>query len=215
MHKQDEEKEYNNRRKEDNRKNKIVEKFVDEIYKENGIKIIRIEDDYLQKCGVDLVHICGAGQRCVDEKFAVNYRMKNLTTFAFELYAKNNVHNAGCFVSDHMITEYYVLLWFRSDEEITELQSYDLCYIKKEKIKEYLKTVGYYDGIVQDFIKYWESYPDVEMDKRFIKKDNHQYMELQDGVRIVRSLQFKKEMPINVVIPKKTLLELAEFCIHK
>ena len=125
--------EYESRRSEDVRKTKILEKFVDKIYAENGIKIIRIEDEELQKRGVDFVHITENEQRCVDEKFAIKYFDQDLKTFAFELSSHNNKNNNGWFTSDHMLTTYYVILWFRSDEELQNIYSYDLCYIEKEK----------------------------------------------------------------------------------
>ena len=207
--------EYESRRSEDVRKTKILEKFVDKIYAENGIKIIRIEDEEIQKRGVDFVHITENEQRCVDEKFAIKYFDRDLKTFAFELASYNNKNNEGWFISDHILTTYYVILWFRSDEELQNIYSYDLCYIKKEKIKEYLKTVGFCDEVVDDFNKYWANQTHTNPDDTYYEKGDRRYRDLQDGVRIVQSMQYKKESPINVVIPRKKLYKLAELHFTK
>ena len=114
-----------------------------------------------------------------------------------------------------MLTTYYVILWFRSDEELQSIYSYDLCYIEKEKINEYLKKVGFYDEIVDDFNKYWADHTHTNPDDTYYEKGDRRYRDLQEGVRIVQSMQYKKESPINVVIPRKKLYELAELHFHK
>ena len=71
------------------------------------------------------------------------------------------------------------------------------------KLKDYLKTVGYYDGLLDDFNKYWEYRWYTHPDSTYYEKNNRRYKTLKNGVKIVQSMQFEVESPINVVIPRR------------
>ena len=174
----------------------------------------RVTNREMQRKGVDIIHTVNNETRYVDEKFAIQYYNKDLHTFAFELSSHNNYNNDGWFTSNYMITTHYAILWFRSNDEFTDIYQYDLCYISKEKIKEYLKTVGYYDGILDDFNKYWEYRWYTEPDSTYYEQNGRRYKKLRNGVKIVQSMQFEIESPINVVIPRTELYKLAEYHFH-
>lgn len=207
--------EYITRRKQDIKKTMIIEKFVDKIYKENNFDIKRVVNPQLQKSGVDIIHTIDNQKRYIDEKFAINYYNKDLHTFAFELSSKNNKDESGWFTSEHMITTHYVILWFKSNDDFSDIYTYDLCYIDKQKIKQYLKSLGYYDGIEDDFKYYWEYGQYINNDNNYYTKNNRRYLKLLNGVKIVQSMQFEVECPINIVIPRTELYKLADYHFHK
>ena len=207
-------KEYLTRRERDNQRTAIIEKFTDNIYKQNGFDYQRVTDRRMQTKGVDIVHKVNGITRYVDEKFAIQYYNKDLFTFAFELSSKNNKDDSGWFLSDHMITTHYAVLWFKANDDFSKIYEYDLCYIDKQKLKDYLNTVGYYDGILDDFNKYWEYRWYTNPDNTYYEKNNRRYKTLKNGVKIVQSMQFEVESPINVVIPRRELYKLAEYHFH-
>jgi hypothetical protein len=203
--------EYIQRRNEDITKTEKIEKFVDKIYKENKFDFKRISNKELQKKGVDIIHNDNGKKNFIDEKFAINYYNKPLNTFAFELSSNNNENNEGWFISNHMITTHYIILWFQSDDNFSNIYTYDLCYIDKQKIKEYLKTIGYYDGIVDEFKQYWTNGHFTHKDNHYYVRNNRRYLVLSEDIKIVQSLQFEVECPINIIIPRKKLYELADY----
>lgn len=207
--------EYINRRKEDIKKTQTIEQFVDKIYKEHHFNMKRITDKKLQKKGVDIIHNIDGKRNYVDEKFAINFYNKKLNTFAFELSSNNNKNNKGWFISDHMITTHYIILWFQANDDFTDIYTYDLCYIDKQKLKQYLRSIGYYDGIVDEFNDYWKHGQYTNPDSNYFIKNNRRYLKLSDGVKIVQSLQFKVETPINIVVPRIKLYDLADFHFYK
>lgn len=198
---------YQSRRKQDIENTEKVEKLMDKIYKKIGFKTERITDKELQVKGVDIIRTLPNGNKhYIDEKFALNYHDKKLNSFAFELSTNNNVDRNGWFISPQSQTTHYMLLWFSSNDTFDRFFDFEICYIEKKKIFEYLSTIGYNEQTLSEFIDFWKN-PQCDSEK-FYEHNNRRYMNLKDGVKIVQSLQFKKEKPINIVIPKKTLMKL-------
>lgn len=206
--------EYLKRRAEDERKTSIIEKFTDKIYKKHLYGIRRVTDTQLQKQGVDLIYNEDGKIHYIDEKFALKYFDKHLNSFSFELYSENNKGNEGWFISDHMITTDYCILWFTSDYTFKNIRSYDLCFIPKNKILEFARKSGYYGGIVQDFLDYWEYDQYHKHDPRFYSigsgENERRGMKLKNGCKLVQSMHFK-ERPINIIIPRDELYKLATY----
>jgi hypothetical protein len=213
MYTSDARKAYASRRKSDELKTRKIERFVDKIYRQNNLIMSRTNDKHLQRKGVDLIHVVDGQKRYVDEKFALNYYDRDLRTYSFELVSHNNMDNAGWLLSSHMITTHYCILWFRSDENLDNIETFDLCYISKQAIIEYIRSVGYYDGILDDFVGYWAG-NNTKDSHLYCKNGNRLYRKLRNGVRIVQSLQYEVESPINIVIPRDTLYTLAEYHFH-
>lgn len=201
--------EYRNRRKNDIEKTQKVEKFMDKIYSHLKYDVERVTDPYLQKKGVDLIHTLEDGTKLfIDEKFAINYYNKDLHTFAFELESHNNVDNQGWFLSSNSITTHYMLLWFNCDDNFEKFSYFDIAYIPKQKIWDFLYSVGYTDKTLDDFKEYWKN-PIPQYNPKFYERDKRRYYRLGNGIKIVQSMQFERESPINIVIPKDVLIKLA------
>ena len=189
-----------------------VENFMDTVYSQNGLRIFRVTDAEVQKRGVDFVTSINGNTYYVDEKFAINYYNKPLSTYSFELYTNNTVDKMGWFNSPFMETTHYALLWFNCDDTFTNFTSYDWAIINKAKLKELLCSYGYYDGIVEDFKRHWESKMP-EWDNRFYEKSGRRYMNLGSGIKICQSMTLR-ETPINILVPKDVLIKIAEFTYH-
>ena len=206
--------EYRARRQQDEARTRIVEQFMDDVYAKNGYNVTRISNPRLQKQGVDIIHVQDGEERNVDEKYAINYYNKDLRTFSFELYSRNNRDNNGWFTADHIITDDYAILWFSADDDFKEITQYDLCIIPKEAILDLVYDAGYYDEIVDDFLRYWEYRQYINHDEDYYEKGEgkglRRYLQLDFGIRICQSVGLH-EQPINIVIPKDELVRLATY----
>ena len=209
--------EYLQRRKTDEYRTRTLEKFMDKLYRRKGLLMQRVTDAKKQKQGADLIHRVDGEIHYIDEKYAINYYDKDLRTFSFELYSKNNYHQQGWFISDNSITTDYCVFWFRATEDFKTITTYDLCYIPKSAIMQFAKDSGLYDGIVEDFLDYWENHKPIKDSWRFSQrgngKDERRYMKLKNGCKLVQSVGFQ-EQPINIVIPREELYKLAIHHFH-
>ena len=206
--------EYQKRRKRDVERTQIIEQFMDGIYAKNGYNAERITEVYLQKKGVDLIHMEGSEKRRVDEKYAINYYNKDLYTFSFEVYSKNNPGGVGWLLSDNMITDDYAVLWFRADDDFTRITKYDMCIIEKEAILDLVYEAGFDDGLVDDFLRYWEYIYKLRPDDHYYEQTRNgvkrRYYELDFGLKLCQSVGFS-EQPINIIIPKEKLIKIATY----
>lgn len=204
---------YLERRQADEKKVELVEKFIDMIYKVHGLDFVRVNDAVLQKRGIDVVLNQDGKIFCIDEKFAIKHLDKMINTFGFELWSRNNYNHEGWFSSKSMLTTHYCLLWAVADEDFSKIKSYDMFIVSKEKIMNFAKESGYYSGIEQDFMHYWDNRKILERDERYYGLGNREnfrrYMRLDNGCKIVQSVSFY-EQPINILIPKDVLAEMAE-----
>ena len=208
---------YMQRRKTDEYRTRTIEKFMDKVYRKNGLLMQRVTDRKQQRQGVDIIHRIDGEKHYIDEKYAIHYYDKDLRTFSFELYSKNNYNQQGWFTSPSIITTDYCLLWFRATEDFKTIESYDLCYIPKAKIMEFAKKSGLYDGIVEDFLDYWENHKPVKEKWRFSMRGSgagqRRYMKLNNGCQLVQSIGLQ-EQPINIIIPRNELYKLATYHFH-
>lgn len=211
------------RRVQDETYTRIVEAFLDTVYynttspydpsKKLSDHLHRNEYDVdAQKGGADIFfENTPQGNMIVDEKFAINYREKDLSTFSFELESKARggdgwVERPGWFINPDNQTTHYMLLWFRSDHDITQIEDYEACLVSKQAIKDKLAQDGIdVDKILPMFKEYAESVRGTTGDRI-----TWEYQ----GYRITQSTQFE-EAPINIIIPRDKLRELAEVHMQK
>lgn len=195
---------YQERRIRDCEKMKKVEKYMDEIYKKNGISFNRIVDDTLQKRGIDLIASYNDKNYplLIDEKCAVHYYNKNLKTFCFEVAAKNNYNNLGWLISPFSLTTHYCLIWIRATkEDLSDIYELEWMIIDKHKIRDYIEKKG-----ITDF-KRIVSF--VRKNGSFNKNGNIEY-KIDNDIKIVWSRKIKPEQPVNVVISRNMLKKISE-----
>lgn len=201
-------------RAEDERRTRIIEQFMDNIYEENGYQIQRITATNLQKRGVDIVHTEEDGtRRKVDEKYAIKYYNKPLFTYSFELYSRNNPDNMGWLISPDSLTQDYALLWFKANDNFTEIIEYDLCIIDKQDLLKLIYDAGYHDKMVGEFLKYWDYRRHIHPDKDYSEKgegrEYRRYYKLDFGISLCQSVGLY-EQPINIIVPKTELVKIAK-----
>lgn len=206
--------EYKKRRQEDERRVHVLEQFMDGIYNKNGYNHQRVTETSLQKKGVDMIHMEGSEKRRVDEKYAINYFNKDLHTFSFEIYSRNNPNGVGWLLSDHMVTDDYAVLWFRADDQFTTITKYDMCIIPKKAILDLVYEAGFHDEMVDEFLRYWDYIyklrPDPDYYQRGEGKNLRRYYDLDFGIKLCQSVGYS-EQPINIIIPKEELVRLATY----
>ena len=180
-----------------------VEQYMDTVYKNAGWEVHRNTDAKTQRLGKDFE----LDDKIVDEKFAIDYRMKDLNTYSFEVWSGNNKDERGWFVNPKSITTHYLLLWFKSDKDINKITSYTAALISKKKLIKYLESIGVdIDNEIYFFNSYWKKpYPS----PRFHSDENKKSEDIKAGIRMVQSFN-KKECPINMIIPKEILLKVAD-----
>lgn len=187
----------------------IKTKFISERPIERG----RAREREAQKQGIDIVYKIKTNEvLLVDEKAQLNYLNNPLPTFAFEVsYKRQNGKNElaeGWFVDDDLETTHYLLIYPHSDQvenqyEITDYGQFsetELVLVEKSALKEKLQSIGIDSEVVKE-----KAMGMVETDTRKMTFDN-----LDDSqVYLIKTKNLAEE-PVNVVIRKHILNELAE-----
>ena len=201
----------------DKRFEEMMGRFLDEyfykrLFPEDKNVITRITNKILQKKGIDVAVTNKENKKAtnIDEKCAAHYVNSKLDTFAFEIIYKDG--NIGWLIDDNIVTDYYLLMWVRADEEKFPPKKYGA--------NNYYKTVQF------DDIKYVTAC--IIEKKRLIGYleekglDKSSLHKLANEMRVKKLPQSKKcglkfkysfsdiaEAPVNVLIPKNVLQILA------
>jgi hypothetical protein len=179
-------------------------KFLDKyFYPKAGLHHTRVYDKYQQIAGVDVVLFHNDKTKNIDEKAAMNYINRDLQTYAFEISFINRagVPSAGWLFDQSKKTDYYALVYpsaTTSDvAELTEdkFTSAEIFLIKRQDIINYLSN--YIDTIYK--IDSW------------MRENGHNgRYEVPGTIAFYMVMSGKlKEAPINVIIPKGNLRNMA------
>ena len=185
-------------------------KFLDEhLYKDNPNNFIatRTDDVKEQLAGIDLYlssEQLNLDNVTVDEKCASSYWNKRINTFSFELsFLRNGQLRKGWLINDSLKTQYYNICWVNATqrwfkkEDITWLES---CLIKKQDVLDYLAT----QNLTPEHL---------DMDDQWIRKHATQKGRIGEGKYDGCVFYFSPQLherPINILIKKDKLIELAE-----
>lgn len=185
---------------------KVISQFLDlHFYPQlSDIQHIeRIQDRNIQIKGADIIFIHNDETYYIDEKAAVKYL--NLTTFALELSFMNRFGNlcTGWLLDETKINNYFVFVWInklrhKTIQDITSVQDVDVALVKKEKIIEYLSSLGWTFEKLQNKIQEIRSQSNVDMGN------------IENYGWVFKYSQQLKEMPINILLPKQKYIELAD-----
>ena len=184
---------------------KIMSDFLHEyFYKQLNPKTIeRIIDKYRQIQGIDVILQIDDKIYTIDEKASIRYI--NLKTFALELsfIGKNGNVNTGWLLDENKINDYYLLVWINELKHdaiynINSIKNVDVALVEKEKILNYLSTIG------------WNK-EKLKIKNNNIRNNPYEYM-----VNIKKyncKFSYSKQLiekPINILLPKETYIKLSE-----
>lgn len=187
-----------------------VAKFLDtRIYplRELGLNIKRTDDDKEQFAGVDCMLSCeklGIKDVAVDEKCASAYWNRKLNTFSFELsFLRFGKLRKGWLVNEGLKTEYYNICWVNAKQrwfKCDDITWFEMALVNKQKILDYLAT----QNLTIEHLK---------EDDKWIREHKSERGRVgegrYDGCVFYYSPQLY-EKPVNILIDKKIILELAE-----
>lgn len=145
----------------------------------------------------------------VDEKAAITRLDGNLSTFAFELYTSNNKNNIGWFVNKNCKNNYYSLIYLTSfANNIQRIDKIECILLNKSKIlKEVLSELDKRNIHFNNILDIMNEIP--------IASNGKKYLRLNKYMKIVYSLNVIPEKPINVIIDKQYLLNIADDVLVK
>lgn len=186
-----------------------VSKLTDMVYRENGYMPCWIVDRESQIAGLDMSLVKNGIWYLVDEKAAITRLDGNLSTFAFELYTSNNVDNIGWFVNKKCKNNYYSLIYLTSfANNIQKIDKIECILLNKDRIFNRIVTELHKRNI------YFDNILDV-MDSVPLASNGKKYLILNKDMKIVHSLNVVPECPINVVVNKEYLLDIADDVLIK
>ena len=186
-----------------------VSKLMDDIYHENGYSVHWETDYESQIYGLDVTLGKNGVVYRVDEKAAITRLDGNLSTFAFELYTSNNKGNIGWFANKKCINNYYSLIYLTSyANNIRKIDRIECILLNKERIFNEIVTELHKRNI------HFDNILDVMKDVP-LASNGKKYLRLNKDMRIVYSLNVVPERPINVVVNKEYLLDMADDVLIK
>lgn len=197
---------FSNKRKEDERMSAVISQFMDdEFYNKYTTDFERVDDHDRQVQGIDVIFECDGNRYVCDEKAAIRYVNKNLTTFALELsfIDRGDAVHSGWLVDENKINNSFMFIW--PDEadndvinDVCELRKVHAALIRKEKIIDYLNSKG------------WSLQLLSEKGQRMRLNENENAGSIaENGLKFVCSRRLA-EQPVNVLLSRQTLDKLAD-----
>ena len=188
--------EKSNLREEDIKLSNNIYDFLDKtFYATEVTNFERVNDKKRQVGGIDTIFEIDGKKYIADEKAAVRWR--NLTTYSLELSFINRKGEVqdGWFIRDDLQNDSYVFVWV-DEKEGKEYIS--LAVVKKEKILEHLKTLG------------WTK-ESLRMKESLIRNGTSTYTGRKeiDGYKFSFSKQLV-EKPINIILPRSVYENLSD-----
>jgi hypothetical protein len=196
----------------------FFKKYIEPKY---NAKIDSIDDLDTQFKGIDFVMHFNNQTINSDLKAQTNNYINNPTpTFCLELsYMLRGDLKNGWFVRDDLDTEQYIFMWIHQANvvkvknmsyinNVNDIHNYELMFIKKESIQNYLNTIGLTKENIKQIDKHIRNnnisrlYYDIETQKTCEKRP-------QQKLTFVYST-FLEEKVINLVLPKQQLSKIAQ-----
>lgn len=185
-----------------------MERVLDALYRYAKIGFYRT-DANLDVHGVDVI-LSGVGkyrQMMVDEKCAIKYWDKELTTYSCELTCSTNKagDGYGWFAqenNDYMRTTHYAFVWLKAnDSSLRHVNEVELVIVSKHDLQAYFQQVCNPEGretkaLIGDLLR--------SSDRVTISED----------VKLVRCTRLQPEEPVNVLFSKALLMGMATASYH-
>lgn len=200
------------RRKNDILKERQMTKLYDEIYNFANIKTSRIDDIENQLKGIDIEFLVDNQCLTVDEKCAVKQYNYSLQTFGFELWRRKKQGKGGIpgwFHDDsNVVTQYYSLGYVRADtyQDVgTNPWRFEVVIVSKEKIKNLLKEYNIYNS--KDIL---QQFSNASRNNELHINEKGRFMWITPEIKVNQNTQYS-EKAISILIPKKLLVQIADF----
>lgn len=212
------------RREANERNTAIINDYLDKcVYTvENGFtEVSRVFDRQRQVKGIDITFAYNGEYFLADEKAASDYinRDHPLRTFSLELAFVNrdNMIMDGWFLNDEIRTDSYVFVWIDTADMhpisadkpdimvldgVNAIKSGDIALVYKEDVERYLESLGW----TKDKLR-------AKCDQIIDNDGNVNLGNVwKDGCKFSYSTQLV-EQPVNVLVPRDKMIEIAKF--HK
>ncbi|WP_312767679.1 hypothetical protein [Epilithonimonas sp.] len=190
----------------DLKKEYLLGKFLDEIYRKLNLNFTRINEPELQNRGVDLVIEHQDKKFYIDEKAQLDYLNRSLPTFAFELsYLKIGQWRKGWLFDEKKFTDYYFLITNISTRSKTDhiedgFTGCTITSINTKKLRKYLESIRLD----------WDTLNDMDAEIRNSDQKNNiplrNLKEREEGC-LYFSVQ-KDEKPLNIKLYLKWLIDI-------
>lgn len=205
-----------NNRIEDERKEQVVNAFLEEIfYNVETVNYVKKTDKESQVKGIDTTFTFDGRNYLCDEKAAVNYvnRDFKLNTFCLELSALNKLGKEfmGWFLDPKKENDSYIFVWLdkaRSSKLVAPGDIYraEMALVSRIKLIELLFSRGLTEQRVYEIMKGFRE------DKNFGTEygpHKNRYV-IQNGIKFTFSPSLK-EKPINLLIGREDLKSIADY----
>ena len=138
---------------------KILYKYLDQLYKKKNLDFERIFDLDRQHQGIDIIVKFSSIEYSIDEKAQLHYLNSNLPTFTFELsYLKDNKLKNGWLLDDNKLTEYYFLItgiFLKNNKSllknVEDIDKLKVTSVNRKKLIEHLATIGLKKEVLLDY----------------------------------------------------------------
>ncbi len=179
-----------------------------------------IEDEKRQKQGIDVIYLKNGIRYIVDEKAQMDYIYREegpLPTFALELLNSSS-GNIGWFINDELETEYYMFIWPHADRKLLTVESIEYAYyalVERNKLKKKVEEKYFVEGRLRE---YAEKISKGSLSGTYENNNKVYYKKwpFDDDTYLVYTkepigrLAGKKERPVNLVVKKSIIEEVAE-----
>lgn len=192
-------------RKSDELSEKIVASFLDnKFYKNYTSNFERVDRKTEQVKGIDTTFKYNGEYFLCDEKAAIQYRNKDLQTFALELSFINRKDeiNEGWFLDKNKINNSFLFCWLNKVDEPFEnennIKELEIALVTKERILDFLEELEW-------------SINKLKIKENKIRENDNEYLGnlKKDGIKFSKSFQLV-EKPINILILKQTLIKISK-----
>ena len=194
-------------RKDDISKEHIVAKFMLDVYRDNSFVPVKSKKE-LDIKGIDVILYKDNKQYLVDEKAAITALSGKLNTFCFELCKHGYNDSIGWFLDKTKLTTHYNVIYITSHvNDVSKPDKIESFLLDSAKLRSYIIPMLQEHNIHYDTLASF-------MDGMQVFHGKHYYY-LDDGVKLCYSEYIHPEQPINVIVPKVILRNMADYVLYK
>lgn len=171
------------------------------LYNEHGFSVNQPTKEQ-DISGIDVILNRYNKEYLVDEKAAIKYLTRDLNTFSFELYKAGYHNSAGWFVDKNKLTTYYNIIYPKSStNNVYKLESIEAFLLNSKELQE---------AVFPEIQKYKIHFDNIE--EFMLKQSSYKgrrYFVINQYMKLVYSECIRPEKPINIVINKQYLKDIA------